>query len=221
MNSYLQFGYQLERSSKINPFTLLASFESGETHQKTSVELNYKLSYHGQDNGLDIRLFTGAMLKENSEIPFYSFSPGGRSGRELYLYEGTYPDRFAVFPTSFWSRQMTLSEGGLVSPVNDSLGYSRRLVSLSLTSSLPGKTSRLPVKPFVNLLLNDKGFGSENDSPIFFEAGLKAGIGNFFEIYVPLLVSKNMDSASRSFKNRIHFIISLDSFAAFKLNGNN
>ena len=105
-----------------------------------------------------------------------------------------------------------------MSPVNDSLGYSRRLVSLSFTSSLPGKTSRLPVKPFVNLLLNDKGFGSGNDSPIFFEAGLKTGIRNILEIYGPLLVSKNIDSASGIFKNRIRFVFSLDSFNRLKLN---
>jgi hypothetical protein len=212
MDSYYQFGYRLEKNSKINPFTMQAGFESGKSHQKASVEFNYKLSYYGQDNGLDIRLFAGTMLKEDSKIPFYSFSPGGRSGRELYLYEGTYPDRFAVFPTSFWSRQMSLSEGGLVSPVNDSLGYSRRLVSLSFTSSLPEKISWLPVKPFVNLLLNDKGLGSGNNSPVFYEAGLKTGIGNIFEIYVPLLVSKNLDAASGSFKNRIRFVLSLDAF---------
>jgi hypothetical protein len=217
MDSYIQFGYRLEKNSMMNPFTLQAGFESGNSYQKTSVEFNYRLSYYGQDNGLDMRLFAGTMLKEDSEIPFYSFSPGGRSGRELYLYQGTYPDRFAVFPSSFWSRQMTLSEGGLVSPVNDSLGYSRWLVSLSLTSSLPGKISRVPVKPFVNLLLNDKGFGSGNDSPVFFEAGLKTGIGNIFEIYVPLLVSKNIDSATGPFKNRIRFVFSLDSFGKGKL----
>ena len=85
---------------------------------------------------------------------------------------------------------MTLSEGGLVTPVNDSLGYSRWLCSLSLTSSLPGKASRIPVKPFVNLLLNDHGSGTNNKSPIFFEAGLKTGIWNFFEIYFPLLFLK-------------------------------
>jgi hypothetical protein len=217
MNSYLQFGYQLERNSLMNPFSLLADFESGKSHQKVSVEFNYKLSYKREDNGLDIRLFAGTMLKEDSEISFYAFSPGGRNGRELYLYEGTYPDRFAVFPTSFWSRQMSLSEGGLVSPVNDNLGYSRGLVSLSLTSNLPGKTSRLPAKPFVNLLLNDKGFGKGNDSPVFFEAGFKAGIGNIFEIYVPLLVSKNIDATGGSLKNRIRFIFSLDSFNSKRL----
>jgi hypothetical protein len=83
---------------------------------------------------------------------------------------------------------------------------------------LPGKTSRLPVKPFVNLLLNDKAFGPQNDSPVFFEAGLKTGIWNIFEIYFPLLVSKNIDSAGGSFKNRIRFVFSLDSFSRLKLN---
>jgi len=71
----------------------------------------------------------------------------------------------------------------------------------------------LPVKPFVNLLLNDKGLGSGNDSPIFFEAGLKTGIRDIFEIYVPMLVSHNIKSASGSFKNRIRFVFSLNSFS--------
>jgi len=112
---------------------------------------------------------------------------------------------------------MSLSEGGLVSPINDSLGYSSWLVSLSFTSSLPGKISRVPVKPFVNLLLNDKGFGNGNNSPVFFEAGLKTGIGDIFEVYVPLLVSKNIDSATGPFKNRIRFVFSLDSFSKKRL----
>lgn len=217
MNSYLQFGYRLEQQQLINPFTLQATLETGKFYQKTSMELNYKISYYGPTQGLDIRVFAGTMLKEDSEIPFYSFSPSGRNGREQYLYQGTYPDRFAVFPANFWSRQMSISEGGLVSPVNDSLGYSRWLISLSFSSSLPGKISRLSVNPFVNILLNDKSLGNENDSPIFVEAGLKTGIRNIFEIYVPLLVSKNINSASGSFKNRIRFVFSLDSINKLKL----
>ncbi|MDZ7742886.1 MAG: M1 family aminopeptidase [Bacteroidota bacterium] len=212
MDSYFRFGYRLERNSRMNPFSLQAGFESGKSYQKTSLEFKYKLSYNGPNNGLDIRLFAGSMLKEDSKIPFYSFSPAGRSGRELYLFQGTYPDRFAVFPDNFLSRQISPSEGALISPVNDSLGYSRWLISFSLTSSLPGKTSRLPVKPFVNLLLNDHAFGKSNDFPIFFEAGIKAGLWGLFEIYIPLLVSKNIDHASGTFKNRIRFVFSLDSF---------
>jgi len=218
MNSYLQFGYELEKTGAINPFKLLTSFEYNKSFQKTSVEFNYRYSYLGRNNGLDIRLFAGTMLKNNSTAPFYAFSASGRSGREQYLYQGTYPDRFGVFPTTFWSRQMTISEGGLVSPVNDRLGYSRWLVSLSLTSDLPVRVGWLAVKPFVNFLLNDHGIGMGNNSAFFFESGLKTGIWNLFEISVPLLVSGNIRLITGSFKDRIRIVFNLDSFNKVKLN---
>jgi hypothetical protein len=218
MNSYLQFGYQLEKTGIINPFKLLASFETGPSFLKTSVEFNYKLSYYGKKKGLDIRMFAGTMLKNNPDVPFYALSASGRSGPEQYLYEGTYPDRFSVFPASFWSRQMTLSEGGLVSPVNETLRYSRWLVSLSFISSLPGKTNKIPIKPFVNLLLNDHGIGTGQDSPIFYEAGIKGGLWNFFEVYIPLVVSPNIKSITGSFKDRIRIVFNLNSLNQVKLN---
>ncbi|MDF1570140.1 MAG: M1 family metallopeptidase [Bacteroidales bacterium] len=217
MNFFIHYGYRLERRSTIHPFTLQAGYESGRSHQKTTVEFNYRLGYYGRKNGLDLRFFAGTMLKEDPKFPFYSFAPGGRSGRELYLFQETFPDRFAVFPTNLWSRQMSLSEGALVTPVNEHLGYSRWLVSLSLTSSLPGKISRLPLKPFVNLLINDQRAGSNNAPPIFYEAGIKTGLWNILEIYVPLLVSNNIASVGGPFKNRIRFVFSLGSFDTKRL----
>ena len=89
---------------------------------------------------MDLRLFAGTMIKAGSRDPFYSFSASGRSGREQYLYEGVYPDRFSEFPKTFFSRQMSISEGGLISPLNDTLGFSRWLCSVSLTSSLPWRS---------------------------------------------------------------------------------
>jgi len=149
------------------------------------------------------------MLKNDPEYPFYGFSAGGRSGSEQYLYQGLFLDRFNL-TESFWSRQMSLSEGGLVSPVNNTLGYSRWLLSLSITSSLPGPALWIPVKPFVNVLLNDHGAETTEKSPLFFEAGLKAGIWDFFEIYIPLLVSDNIEAMTGTYKDRIRFIFKLD-----------
>ncbi len=217
MLSYLLFGYKLEKTSMVNPFSLSAAFESNKAYNKVSAEFRYRYSYYGKNNGLDMRLFAGTLLKETPDVPFYALAPGGRSGRDNYLYDGTYPDRFGVFPTTFGSRQMTLSEGELVSPVNDSLGYSKWLISLSFTSSLPGVAARLPVKPFLNILLNDHGTGTGQNSLFYYEAGLKAGIWNFFEIYVPLMVSGNIESVTGTFKNRIRFVLKLDSFKQFKL----
>jgi hypothetical protein len=210
IRSYVQAGYQLEKTSIINPYKMLICFEAGKSFLKTALEFNYKLSYYGKNNGLESRFFAGAMLKNDNADPLYGISAGGRGGREQYLYQGIYPDRFGEFPKTFGSRQMTLSEGGLVTPVNGDLGYSRYLCSLSLTSSLPGKASVIPIKPFVNLLLNDHGTGINNKSRLFFEAGFKTGIWNLFEIYFPLLVSDNIDSITGSFKNRIRFVFRLD-----------
>jgi hypothetical protein len=218
MSSYLQFGYVLENEGLVNPFNLTTAFESGKSYQKMSVEMNYKFSYYGKDQGLDIRLFAGTMLNNNLKVPFYALSAGGRSGRDLYLYQGAYPGRFDVFPKTFWSRQITLLEGGLISTVNDSLGYSQWLISVSFTSNLPGKAGRIPVKPFVTILLNDHGRPDLNhNSSFYYEAGLKAGIWNFFEIYVPFFVSGKIGSARGLIKERIRFVLNLDSFNKIKL----
>ncbi|MDD5185693.1 MAG: hypothetical protein PHS84_10580, partial [Paludibacter sp.] len=210
MNSYLQLGYNLQNTGLINPYDLTVSVESGKAFQKATLEMNYKLSYTGRDNGLKMRLFAGTMLNNTSSQPYYALAPGARSGREQYLYEGMYPDRFGVYPTSFFSRQMTISEGGLVSPVNEQLGYSKWLVSLSLSSNLPGKLGRIGIKPFVNMVLNDHGLNAANTSPFFGEAGLKFGLWNLFEIHIPLLVTNNIQSISGSIQNRIRIVLSLD-----------
>src|SRR5450759_20983 len=210
MRSYLQIGYLLDRTGIINPFNMTVSLESGKSYQKTFIELNYRYSYGGKKSGLDFRVFAGTMLQNDASDPFYAFSPRGRTGREQYLYEGIYPDRFTEFPKTFFSRQMTMSEGGIASAVNDSLGFSHWIFSLTLTSSLPGMASKLPVTPFLNLLLNDHGLGTNNKSTLFYEVGLKAGIWDYFEVYFPLFVSGNINTITGSFKERIRFVFRLD-----------
>jgi len=210
MRSYLQLGYTLQKASLVNPYNLLVSFESGESFQKAAIDFNYKQSYTGRENGLEMRFFAGTVLKNTSSNSFYSLAPSGRSGRDQYLYEGTFPDRFGVHPSTFFSRQMTLSEGGLVSPVNEKLGYSKWLMSLSLSSSLPGKAGKLGIKPFANVLLNDHGLGTGNDSPLFGEAGIKIGLWNLFEIHFPLLVTNNIQSITGSINHRIRIVFNLD-----------
>jgi hypothetical protein len=208
MESYFQAGYGLDNKRSINPFNLLALIESHSDFRKASVDLTYRYSYFGTNQGLGIRLFAGKMLKNNSLVPFHSFAPSGRSGREQYLYGGIYLDRFSGLTENFWSRQISFSEGGLVTPVNQTIGYSDWLVSLSLTSTLPGKVGLVPVRPFVNFLLNDHR--QDPDSRFFYEAGLKAGLWDLFEIYFPLIVSENIASSHGSIKERARFVFTLN-----------
>ena len=217
-NSFVQFGYHLKKQSRINPFYLHSSIEHSRFHQKITAELNYRLSYYGENRGLDFRLFSGAMLKESSDAPLYDLAPAGRNGSELYFYQGFYPDRFSPFPSTFWSRQMTMNEGGLVSPSNSILGYSNWLFSLTLTSSLPRKIEKLPIKPFLTVLLNEPRGKFQNKPTVFFEAGVKTGYWNLIEFYIPLFISNNIKSETGPFKDRIRLTFTLDSFKKINLN---
>lgn len=217
MRIYAQLGYTLNKETTYNPLYLSTCFEWNKFYNKAFVEMNYTLSYNGKHRGLDFRLFAGKMLKNESPVPFYALAMGGRSGGELYLYQDFYPDRFNTSSKTFLSRQMTISEGGLVSTINDSLGFRKRLVSLSLTSSLPGKAGIIPLKPFVTVLLSDKGSRKGYDSWVFYEVGVKTGIWNFFEVYFPLLTSPNIRAINKPFKNNVRFVLKLDSFFPVKL----
>lgn len=206
---FWQFGYVIEKYSFLTPFRLTTLFETGDSYSKTSFEMNYGLSYYGKNNGLDIRLFGGMMLKSNPAYSFYNFAPSGRSGRELHFYQGEFPDRFAIFPETFWSRQMIITEGGIVSPVNDSTGFSSWLLSASFSSVLPVASGRIPVVPFLNMVYNDR-------SKFYYEAGFRAGIKNVFEFYIPLLVSSDISSVRPSVKSRIRFILNIEAIHLFK-----
>jgi hypothetical protein len=204
MMSFGQWGYSFERPSMVNPFSVTFMHETNGEYNKVSAALNYKYSYPGKNNGLEMQFFAGIMPGAAPGRNYFGFAPSGRSGRELYLYPGEFPDRFSSFSENFWSRQMILSEGALVTPVNDSLGYSRWIVSASLASTFPGQAGRLPVKPFMNMVYNggEPGF--------MWEAGFKAGIWGFFEVHIPLIVSENI-SFRNTVRDRLRFIISLES----------
>jgi hypothetical protein len=217
MKSYVQVGFQAERNEIINPFNMLLTFETGKSYGKASLGFNYKYSYYGKNNGLEMRLFAGTMLKYSSSDPIYSFASGGRNGRELYLFDGIYPGRFDEFPETILSRQLSFSEGGLATPVNDTLGFSPWICSLSLNSSLPGKTAWIPVKPFVNFVLNDPGLVYNGKMQLFFEAGLMTGIWNFLEIYIPFFLSDNINLSGGSIGSRIRFVLKLNMFKALSL----
>jgi hypothetical protein len=208
--SFYQVGYAVEKNTLVNPLNLTVDLEQSSSWLKTSFTANYLLSYYGIDKGLNFRFFAGKMFGNIPANSLYNLAPSGRAGREEYLYSGTFPDRFAQFPGNFWSRQMFLDEGGLITPINHLPGYSDWLFSLSVNSDLPGKFDLIPVKPFMNLLINDHNISSSSDFPFFYEAGIKAGVWNLFEIYFPFLVSNNLSQMAPTLHERIRFIFNLN-----------
>jgi hypothetical protein len=103
---------------------------------------------------------------------------------------------------------MSLSEGSLVSPVNDTLGFSKVMFSFSAASNLPGFLSALPFRPFFNLSVAGNRAAIKQPS-ILYEAGLIAGIRNFFELYIPVQVSPYINN-NLAFRERIRFVLTLN-----------
>jgi hypothetical protein len=211
-DSYWQTGYSFSRSGPLNPFDISGTYEWSRSYGKVSLEFYYRLSYNMKNKGLDIRLYSGAMMKVSGSSDLYSFAASGRAGKELYLFEGDFPDRFSVFPENFWSRQMVITEGSIVSPVNDSTGYSRSVISLAVSGNLPGFAGYLPVKPFADMV-----YASGKKSPYFYEAGIKAGIWDVFEVYMPFFVSGNISSIRPTIKERIRFTLNLESILRIRI----
>ncbi len=214
--NYVHLGYKMTKSSVINPFSVKIMLEYNPAFQKLYSEIKYRLSYRGKQKGLNFRLFAGTMFKEDVNRPYYSLAAAGRNGVDDYLFRGTFPDRFNHSSSDIWPRQMLPTEGGLISPVNMQLGYSKKLLSLTITSDLPGLKYEFPIKPFATVLLNDHGYQS-SDPEFFAEAGIKTGIWNLFEFYIPLLVTNNIKTDTGSVRERIRFVFSLDTISKIGL----
>jgi hypothetical protein len=210
MIPFYEIGFSSVKDSKTDPWSMRTFLESNGSYYKASSEFNYKISYPGKSRGLDMRFFAGVMLKEDPLNPYYSLSISGRRGNEEYLYQGDFPDRFPSGNSSFWSRQMLISEGALAGMPRDSVRFSKGLVSTTFVTSLPWVPAAVPAKPFLNILY------SGGPSPAFYyEGGFKAGIWGLFEVYFPVISSNNMIKGP--FKDRIRFVLNLESFYKIRL----
>ncbi|MDY0025530.1 MAG: M1 family metallopeptidase [Lentimicrobium sp.] len=205
-------GMEFIRHSNIHPYNILLAAEGNNFFSKLSVTANYRFSYYGKNRGLDVRLFSGIQLHLDSEKkPLFGLSPSARSGKELYTFGGTFFDRFSNVGDSFFSRQISITEGSIITPINLSVFNPSWMFSITLSSSLPWDIKALNIKPFATILLMPEGINSNKHAPVFLaEAGLKTGLGAFFEIFVPLLVTQNLNDTSPLIKDRIRFTLNLE-----------
>ena len=202
-------GIEILKHSTLHPYNVLMAAEGNNFFAKASLTSNFRYSYYGKNRGLDVRFFGGVRLHLDSDKPVFGLSPSARSGSELYTFDGTYFDRFSDFGDSFFSRQTSITEGGIISSSNFMAVNPMWLVSVTLSSNLPWNLNLLNIKPFATMVLMEKR-GQKNTSSLLAEVGLKTGIAAFFEIYVPLILTHNLHEFSPKIKDRIRFTLNLD-----------
>jgi hypothetical protein len=209
-NNYNQIIFTHKNSRVLNPYSILIDAQQGSTFAKVSATWNYRISYKQKKKGLDIRFFAGTFLWTSNDFnngPDVRYRLSGQTGFQDYLFNDIYIGRQEY--TGLWSQQMSNTDGGF--KVFSYRGQTTKyLATLNFKTSLPGK---LPLKLYADFGTYEN---EENDREILnYNAGLIVSfIPDNFEVYIPLIVSKQIQSTldlnTISFGERIRFVININ-----------
>ncbi len=187
-----RFQYILRNKQIINPYNISLQLDHNDKFAKTSVELNYSISIK-KGNSLDFRMFLGAFVYGNtqSKIP-YQFRMNGMTGSQDYLFDYNYVGRNETNGIGF--AQFTENDGAF--KVWTPLGQtSKWLVALNIKSP---KIAQLPIKLFLDLGSSEFNESLMNER-VLYAAGINVSIfKNYFEIYAPLVYSKDIKNALKA-----------------------
>jgi hypothetical protein len=215
--------FVLTNSHILKPWTLNAEVQQSKTFVKSSITYDRFVSYNKKKKGLSVRAFGGAFLYKSNEFGQdldVRFRLSGQNGPQDYLYDNIFLGRQEN--TGVFSRQMTISDAAFTLPTF--LGQSDVfMTALNLKTSLP---SKIPLKLYANVayfgyneftLVNTE-LKSEVKTDFAAEAGISLPlIGNNFEIFFPLVYTKNLGDAfkfnsSNLFEQRIRFTLNIKLF---------
>jgi hypothetical protein len=213
----------LINSHILKPWTLNAEVQQSKTFVKSSITYDRFVSYNKKKKGLSVRAFGGAFLYKSNEFGQdldVRFRLSGQNGPQDYLYDNIFLGRQEN--TGVFSRQMTISDAAFTLPTF--LGQSDVfMTALNLKTSLP---SKIPLKLYANVAYfgyNEFTFvNTELTSAVKTDFAAEAGIslpliGNNFEIFFPLIYTKNLGDAfkfnsSNLFEQRIRFTLNIKLF---------
>ncbi|MBS1638239.1 MAG: M1 family metallopeptidase [Bacteroidetes bacterium] len=199
--------YKLQNNRVINPFSLTYSLDHNWEMVKTSITANYSISFKNK-NSLDFRFFAGAFLyTAKNMLNDYRFRMSGWNGYQDYTYDYNYIGRHEDHGVPF--AQFVENDGAF--KVWTPLGQtSKWMVSLNMKSPKAGK---LPLKLFADVGASEFN-ESLNTQRVLYDAGIELCLWkNIFEIYVPLVYSKDiktaLDANNKGFVDTIRFTLNL------------
>jgi len=219
---YLEAAYIYSNLRAINPFSARVNLQQGfdasnaAQFSKLSFTFNYRLTYKGKNKGLDLRLFAGTFL----QAPNANFSQdvrfrlSGQNGSQDYIFDDIFLGRNEN--SGIFSRQFTETDGAF--KVFTIRGQTTNYLStLNLKTSLPGK---IPIR-----LYADFGFYKNAETvkdKVSYNAGALISISNnLFEVYFPLIISKEIRNTLElnkiNFGERIRFTLNIKLMNPIKL----
>jgi len=190
----IRYGYS--KPAIINDIRYFADFQYHENFSKASIDIRYR-KLTNINRYLDLRMFFGSFLFNNTESDFFSYSIDRPSD---YLFDLNYLGRSE--DSGFLSQQVIITEGGFKSIFEDP--YANEWI---LTSN-----ASIGVWRFIELYA-DAGFlkNRNEDARFKYDTGVRLNfIHNFLEVYFPLQSSNGFEPEFSDYASRIRFVLTID-----------
>lgn len=208
--------YTFAIADPINPFDVNLNFQEGQGMMKTALTANYTFKFRKKNKGIDVRLFAGTFIGiKPADAGPYRFRMSGWRGYQDYLYDNIYLGRTET--DGILANQFVENDGGFkfYSPNGQT---SKWLTALNVKTTLGNL--KLPLSLYGDIgMCADDGVNTER---VLYDAGVCLSIRkNIFEIYFPVLISKDMQDYKSAndlnYLETIRFTLNLNLINPFDL----
>lgn len=218
-NYYMnQLMFSFINPRKINPYSFNISAEQGSKFIRTSVEAAYSFSYNKPRKTLDIRTFFGCFVyKDGTVEQDFHYKLSGLQGYRDNTFDHYFIGRSEG--NGLPSQQFCVTDGGfkVYTPIGQTWDW---ILAANFKTSIPGK---IPLKLFADIgVFPNKNKLSGSSLPVYYDAGIQFTIiNNIFEIYFPLVMSKDITEVNKNiidnYFQSIRFTLNLEKVDPFKL----
>ncbi len=224
-NIYNILNYKVSNRQVLKPASLDLQFLHGNPNLATnfsqlSLEGELRLNYNVYLKGIDIRFFGGYSLQQSNDFSNrYSWRLDGQNGDHDYLYDNVLLGRSENQPNML-SQQTTNTHGAFKVPT--SYSSNKWILSTNIKIESPigpiGIFADGGLYPFTQIT---NGTATEKIG-LLYDAGIYIYLPkDIFEIYIPLLYSKEITSELEynniNFLQRIRFMININQLNPFKM----
>lgn len=203
--SVFNFRYTYSNPNLIDHYRANFDYQISSEFSKVSTTLKYRKLFLS-NRQIDVRLFAGVFLKNNSntEDDFFSFALDRPTD---YLFDYNYYGRSE--DTGLFSQQLIIAEGGFKSQLEPAFSNTW-MTTLNVSTNIWRWIHAYGDVGFVN----NKNLGTET----LFDSGLRlALVEDYFELYFPVYSSIGWEMGQPNYEEKIRFIITIDPSTLFGL----
>ena len=225
--NYTDVTYSYKNNKTITPYQIDLNYQYGkqldpkpgfsnDEFSKLSLTFNYSYKFKNKNKSFDVRLFAGTFLGTNKvNAGAYRFRLSGWRGYQDYMYDNIYLGRTET--DGILASQFSEKEGAFkfYSPIGQSAEW---IAALNLKSSLGNM--KIPINLYADI--GTTGADGILNESILYNAGVCLSIRkNLFEIYFPILISKDFQDYNKAnsirYEETIRFTLNLNLINPFEL----